>query len=324
MKPRLDVNPLAGIAGALVLAALLYRLGWAAVLEQLHGVGWGWLLILGQEILPILANTLGWHYSFPKAQRQVPLWRLGRMRLAGDGINYLIPSATLGGELLRINLLRQEMSMGAAAASVTVAKFTQFLGQALFIALGLLLAAPGAPLRAGLLPLLWALLAACLLFLGLVLLGLWQGMFARLTRLLLTWLPARLKGYIPVDQAAALDRDIAGFLKGDQAAFWASTAFFGLAWALGSVEVLLICFFLGLPVDWATAVTVETLSVFIDGVLFFVPGKLGTQEGGKVLIFMSLGLSPVAGLAFGLIRRIRELAWAAAGVACLMACRERR
>ncbi len=324
MKPRLDLNLLAGCLGALVLAVLLYRLGLGAVLEELRRVGWGWSLILGQEILPILANTAGWHYTFLKAQRRVPLGRLLRMRLAGDGFNYLIPSATVGGELLRINLLRREMAIGASAAAVTVAKFTQFLGQALFIAAGLLLAAPFAPLRPGLLPVLWGLLLGCLVFLGLVLLGLWKGMFSRLTALLLAWLPTRLKGYIPVDQAAELDRDITGFLREDQPAFWTSTLYFGVAWALGSVEVLLIFHFLGLPVDLATAVTVETLSVFIDGVLFFVPGKLGTQEGGKVLIFLSLGLPPVSGLAFGIIRRLRELTWAGLGVACLFTFRAER
>lgn len=324
MNRRLNLNFLAGCLGALVLAVLLYRLGLEAVLGELRRVGWGWALIIGQEILPILANTAGWHYTFLKAHRQVPPWRLLRMRLAGDGFNYLIPSATVGGELLRINLLRRDMAMGASAASVTVAKFTQFLGQALFIALGLLLAVPFAPLKEGLLPVLWALLLGCLIFLGLGLLGLWKGMFSSLTRLLLAWLPTRLKGYIPVDQAAELDRDITGFLREDQPAFWTSTLAFGLAWALGSVEVLLIFYFLGLPVDLATAVTVETLSVFIDGVLFFVPGKLGTQEGGKVLIFMSLGLPPVSGLAFGIIRRIRELTWAALGVACLVTFREEK
>ncbi len=322
MKPRLNLNLLAGGLGALVLAVLLYRLGPATVLAELRRIGWGWILIIGQEILPILANTAGWHYTFLKAHRRVPFGRLLRLRLGGDGFNYLIPSATLGGELLRLQVLRRDMALGAAAASVTVAKFTQFLGQALFIAVGLLLAAPFAPLAPGLLPVLWALLIGCFLFLGLILLGLWKGMFSRFTHLLRAWLPTRLKGYLPVDQAAELDRDIAAFLADDQPAFWISTLCFGLAWALGSVEVLLICHFLGLPVDLATAVTVETLSVFIDGVLFFVPGKLGTQEGGKVLIFLSLGLPPVSGLAFGLIRRIRELTWAGLGLACLFTLRD--
>jgi uncharacterized protein (TIRG00374 family) len=317
MKRRLDPNLVAALLGAGVLAYLLYRLGVHQVFQQLAMVGWGWFLIIGQEILPILANTAGWHYTFTAPHRTVSFWNLFKMRQAGDGFNYLIPSATVGGELVRINLLRQNLSIALGAASVTLAKFTQSLGQALFVALGLALAAPFAPLKPGLLPWLWGLLVGCLLFLVVILAGLWWGMFSRIGNFLREWLPHRLGRFLPVDKIGELDGYIASFLKGQQGNFWASTGFFGLGWALGAVEVFLIFHFLGLPIDLATAITVETLSVFIDGVLFFVPGKLGTQEGGKVLIFMSLGLPPVSGLAFGIIRRIRELTWAGIGMAFL-------
>lgn len=317
MTRRLDLNLAAALLGAGVLAFLLYRLGIGPVFQQLAKVGWGWVLIIGQEILPILANTAGWHYAFAAPHREVSFWELLRMRQAGDSFNYLIPSATVAGELLRVNLLRRRVSTALGAASVTIAKFTQFLGQALFIALGLALAAPFAPLKPGLLPWLWGLLLGCFAFLLLILAALWQGLFSRAHRFLQEWLPHRLRHYLPVDKIRELDGYIASFLKGRQKEFWASTGFFGLAWALGSVEVYLIFHFLGLPVDLPTAVTVETLSVFIDGVLFFVPGKLGTQEGGKVLIFISLGLPPVSGLAFGIIRRIRELTWAGVGMTFL-------
>ncbi len=203
------------------------------------------------------------------------------------------------------------------AASVTLAKFNQFLGQALFIALGLLLAAPWAPLQPGLVPWLWVVLAGCLAFLGLIFLTLQRGLFGGLSRLLEAWLPSRLRSYLPAERLKELDDYIAVYLSEDRGAFWSSCGLFTLAWALGSVEVFLIFHFLGLPINLATAVTVETLSIFIDLVLFFIPAKLGTQEGGKVLIFLSLGLPPAAGLSFGLVRRVRELTWAGIGLACL-------
>jgi uncharacterized protein (TIRG00374 family) len=317
MKRRADLNLAVAVIGIGVLAYLLHRLGVEEVFQQLALVGWGWVFIIGQEIVPILANTAGWHYAFAAPHRSVPFWELFRMRQAGDGFNYLIPTAMVGGDLLRINLLRQKLSISLGAASVTIAKFTQILGQVLFIALGLALAAPFAPLRPDLLPWLWGFLLVWFVFMLAILLALWRGMFSRITRLLLLWLPHRLGRYLPVDKIAELDGYIASFLQGNQREFWASTGLFALAWALGAVEVYLIFHFLGLPIDLPTAVTVETLSVFIDGVLFFVPGKLGTQEGGKVLIFMSLGLSPVSGLAFGRIRRIREIFWAGVGMVFL-------
>jgi hypothetical protein len=72
-------------------------------------------------------------------------------------------------------------------------------------------------------------------------------------------------------------------------------------------------------VEWQTALALETGSVLIDGILFFVPAKMGTQEGGKVLLFATLGLDPARGLTVGVVRRIRELAYAGLGLLVLAA-----
>jgi glycosyltransferase 2 family protein len=317
MKRGADLNVAVAVLGIGVLAYLLHRLGVEEVFQQLALVGWGWFFIIGQEFVAILANTAGWHYAFAASHRTVSFWELFRMRQAGDGFDYLIPAALMGGDLLRINLLRQKLSISLGAASVTIAKFTQTLGQVLFIALGLTLFAPFAPLRPDLLPWLWGFLLAWFAIMAAILFALWRGVFSRITHFLLRWLPRRLARHLPVDKIAELDGYIASFLQGNQREFWASTALFALGWASSVVEVYLIFYFLGLPVDLPTAVTVETLSVFVDALMFFVPGKLGTQEGGKVLIFMSLGLPPVSGLAFGLIRRIREIVWAGVGMVFL-------
>jgi uncharacterized protein (TIRG00374 family) len=313
----LNLNRLLTILGAAILLGLLIGLGLGDVVGYLRRIGFGWLFIIGQETLPILANTAAWNCAFPAEHRRVKFWRLLKMRLAGDGLNYLIPTATVGGEIWRIDTLRRETGAAVAAASVTLAKFDQFLGQALFIAVGLTVAALFAPLKPKLMPCLWGVLAACLLFLGLIFLALRRGMLAGLARLLEAYLPRGLRTYLPAEKLAELDRLISAYLGQDRRAFLTSVGLFTAAWALGAVEVFLIFHFLGLPIDVTTAVTVETLSIFIDLVLFFIPAKLGTQEGGKVLIFLSLGLPAAAGLSFGLVRRVRELFWAGGGLACL-------
>jgi hypothetical protein len=96
-----------------------------------------------------------------------------------------------------------------------------------------------------------------------------------------------------------------------------SLACFVAGWSVGAAEIYLILIWLGAPVDWQTALALETGSVLIDGILFFVPGKLGTQEGGKVVLFAALGLNPARGLTVGVVRRIRELAYAGLGLAAL-------
>jgi uncharacterized membrane protein YbhN (UPF0104 family) len=99
---------------------------------------------------------------------------------------------------------------------------------------------------------------------------------------------------------------------------------FAFAFAVSTIEVWLVMYFLTVPISWTTAVGIEVLSVIVDGVFFFMPGKLGTQEGGKMLAFTLFGLPPEKGLAMGLIRRGRELFWDSIGLALYAVLRGRR
>ena len=97
-------------------------------------------------------------------------------------------------------------------------------------------------------------------------------------------------------------------------AFACSSVCFFLGWAAGVLEVYLILFFLQVPVTVERALTIEVLSTMLDALLFFMPGTVGTQEGGKVLIFSVLGLDAAKGLSMGILRRIRQLVWAGIGL----------
>jgi hypothetical protein len=114
-----------------------------------------------------------------------------------------------------------------------------------------------------------------------------------------------------------LDAEIARFHGHAGGALALSSACFCAGWAVGIIEIYLILWLLGLPVSVHRALTIEVFSVALDGMLFFVPAKVGTQEGGKVLIFALLGLDPAKGLALGILRRIRELTWALIGMLLL-------
>jgi hypothetical protein len=301
------------VLGVTVLAVILVQIGLDTLIRDLRVIGWGLAVILLVESLNVFFNTWGWALAFPAGERTVSPRRLLAARLAGDGVNYLTPSATVGGELLRVRLLGGAVPLGLRWASVSVAKLGQTVAQALFIFLGLALVLPHladvTPLAAGLAGVGAALLAA-LAFLGLLSRGVWATLEALARRLgLATRLPARWAG--PGREVdAALGRLGAWRLAGSLACFVAG-------WSVGAAEIYLILIWLGAPVDWQTALALETGSVLIDGILFFVPGKLGTQEGGKVVLFAALGLNPARGLTVGVVRRIRELAYAGLGLAAL-------
>jgi uncharacterized membrane protein YbhN (UPF0104 family) len=64
---------------------------------------------------------------------------------------------------------------------------------------------------------------------------------------------------------------------------------------------------MGAPISFLKAVVYESLLQAISSAAFFVPGGLGVQEGGFILIGRALGLDPVTSLALAGTRRAREL-----------------
>jgi putative membrane protein len=301
------------ISGLILFVFLLRELGVRTVALNLRLVGWGIVPIVLQEILAYTANTLGWLAAFSSPRPQIPFTKLLTARIAGDAVNYLTPTATLGGEFVRTRYLRGQAESTSLVASVAVAKLSQTIGQITFVVVGLVFVLDYTPLpatvRHGLLAGL-----ACLAALTVVLIvAQRRGMFAPMLRLACR-LGMRERAPEFARSLQHLDEEIARFHGDTNSALLLSSASFCAGWALGAFEIYLILWFLGVPVSVHRALTIEVLSVAIDGMLFFVPAKVGTQEGGKVLIFTVLGLDPGKGLALGIVRRIRELTWALIGM----------
>lgn len=304
------------VGGLILFFYLLHRLGAATVKDNLQLVGWGVLLIIAQEILAYLANALGWFTAFPKPRHGLKLSSVLIARIVGDAVNYVTPTAGLGGEFIRARLLRDEVRSSRVVASVTVAKLSQVVGQILFIVIGLILILDDIPLtpnaRRGLFFGLCVLSALVAILMWLQRRGMFSPIWAFAERLGIGDRAPDLAG-----QIRRLDEEVRRFHLDSTSQFLLSVLFFFCGWALGIVEVYLILWLLEVPVTVELALKIEVLSVAFDGIFFFVPAKLGTQEAGKVLIFRTLGLDPAIGLSFGILRHIRELSWSLIGLLTL-------
>lgn len=313
-KQALRVAEWVFLIGGFVLLVFLWRLvGITTVVANLRLVGWGIIPIVLQECLAYFANTLGWLAAFARPRPPIRLPQLLAARIAGDAVNYVTPTASLGGEFVRTRFLLGQAEGTSIVASVAVAKLSQTIGQIAFIIVGLAVSLHDTPLPSTIRLGLMGGLAACSALAGALVLVQRRGMFAPLLRLAQRW---GWQGHAPelTRRLRHLDAEIAQFHRNAHGAFFLSAASFFVGWALGALEIYLILWFLGVPITVHRALTIEVLSVAIDGMLFFVPAKVGTQEGGKVLIFTILGLDPGKGLALGMLRRIRELTWALIGL----------
>ncbi len=87
-----------------------------------------------------------------------------------------------------------------------------------------------------------------------------------------------------------------------------------LGWAAGAIEIWLALRFLGRPATLAEALVIEAVVQAVSSVAFLVPGALGVQEGGFVLVCGLFGIGVDTALALSVLKRLRELSVAAAAM----------
>ncbi len=313
MKPLHAIKLFFLLAGFVVLFYLFRSLGIEKVMGQIYQMGWGLAVIL---CFPIIIQhvlfVFGWQLSFSgKAFR---FWELFQVNLLGEAFNYITPSGQMGGEPLKAMSLRKELGGVQALSSVVAAKTGKTVSMAVFVLLGVLFTIPNFNLSPELTKAVMSSLAVFVLLCLTLFFVQQKGLFGSVTRLLekVPFLSSRIKEKI--GHFDLVDQGLKGFYRGQKGKFFMAMFVYGCGWMIGAVEIYLILYLLGIPVTWSAALAIEALSIIITAVFFFVPGGLGIQEGGKVFIFQLLGMDPAAGMALGLVRRLRELTWVALGL----------
>lgn len=311
------------LVGLLTFSGLIWHIGPVRIVDAVAGLGpIAGVVILLPSLLMYLLEAYGWRLTLRQYADAVSFGRLLAIRTAGEVVNMTTPTAYVGGEPLKAMLLKPSgVPMIEGLASVITAKTTMTIAQVLFILLGIglafgLVGSSGG----GHASLLAAVVGVGLLLFGIALfvmvqrIGLFLGLLnvLRWCRIRIAYLEAR------EDKLRELDRTILDFYTRDRRAFVLSISFFFLGWLAEALEVFVILHYIGGGrADPLAAVAIGALSVFIKGGTFFIPGSLGAQEGGNLLVLVVFGYSEVVGITFALLRRVRELVWIAIGLLCL-------
>ncbi|MBM3277352.1 MAG: flippase-like domain-containing protein [Candidatus Handelsmanbacteria bacterium] len=306
--------------GLLLLGYLVGTMGVGELLRHLGVVKWSFPAVLLVAFLWHLSNSLAWSFAFPPGAFKPPFWTLLRAKLAGDAVSQLTPLANLGGEPLKAYLLRGQAPTSLSLAAVVVNKTTQVLTGLVFSSLSFLMVVfywdlPHALPRSVELG-----LAAILVATGLML-GVLYRQQRRLFSSLLGWVQ-RLG--IKTDwieskmtKAQRIDRHIGHFYHRHKGRLSAVALCHALSWLLGTCETYVILQALGVDIDFGMALLITSLSVSINSLFFFMPSNIGVLEGSQVFLFLTLGLSPAAGLSMGIVKRLRKVFWICLGWVCL-------
>jgi putative membrane protein len=304
---------LAALAGVAVFAWLVWEIGAGVLVASVAELSWRLPLALLPYALVAALDAAGWRYAFPGRMPPVPL--LAAARLAGEAVNLTTPTATLGGEPVKAWLLaRSRVPLDEGLVSVVVAKTALVVSHLVFVALAVALAAGQAAASAAFLTAMAGLTAVGAVAVGGFIFTQQRGLFGASGRAL-SW--SGVGGLTP--HLARLDAGLSRFYRERRTRFAMAVAWHLLGWIAGGLEVWLAARLLGAPIAPGTAIFIEAFATAIRAASFLVPAGLGLQEGGLVAIFVAFGLDAGTGLAFGLVRRLREAAWAAAGFGILAA-----
>jgi len=295
---------LLGFAGAALFTALLIREGAAKVLDAFVTPEWVIAGIVAYHSIPIFLDAAAWWVLFPASERP-SLRQLLWMRWIGESISTLVPSAAIGGDIVRARLAAiHGASLPIAAGTVIVDITLGVFVQAGFTLLGLMLLVHATGQTSFVGPTLFGTLVALLAFGGFYFAQRW-GMFGFVGRLI-SRLASSSDWQSLVQRGDTLDQTVRSLYTRDRS-IMACCAWTIVSLIVASGEIWIALLAMDLPPSFINALILQSMVFTIRSAAFAVPGGLGVQEGGYVLVGSLLGIPGDAAFALSLITRLREL-----------------
>ncbi len=294
---------------------IIAKTGPLLIWNQIASLNWRILIVILAYLIIYFFDTMGWRWAFRKKIKLPGLWRFFLARQAGEALNYTTPTAYIGGEPIKALVLKKRYGVNIidGLSSVVIAKTSLFLSKVVFLLVGIILALKffkfKSVVASGILWTFIGVLGLLVFFIllqrkGLFMLGLKMARKFKLSEMF-------------EDKVAHLnevDEAIKYFYLKEKTRFFGSFLFHLLGWFAGLIEVYIILYFLGIPVDWVKALVIEVFFKTANSAFFFVPAALGVQEGAGYAVLAAFGFDGAVGVALSIVKRIREIAWAGFGL----------
>ena len=298
-----------------LLALVAVQVDLAEVWDEAWRVGWGMLWLLFLYFLAFVIDS----YTWQMALVEVPLglrwfYRTWKIRMVGEVFNTVIPAGGMGGEPVKVELLKKYYGIGyrEGTASLILGKTINTLAMVLFLAVGFVL--------------MWGIPQLGPAFrwvagLGLAAFAVGTWLFYAVQRwkvssLAGTWL-ARFRFARKLEAVLHhihdMDERLVRFYTRYRLRFALAMGLAWLNWVLGAVEIYYTLQFLGKPVSLAEAWVIESAAQLVRAGAFLIPAGIGVQEGTFLVVLAAMTGSSTLGAAVAVVRRFREALWLAWG-----------
>jgi glycosyltransferase 2 family protein len=278
-----------------------------AIAAALQQVGWGLFAVVPIRAVALGLAGIGW-WALLRRRIAVRLRICLLLRWIREAINVSLPVAQIGGDMIGGRLLTfWRVPAGLSGAGILTDLFLQLAAQVGFTALGIAVLADSLA-DPRLIRDLLAGLGVSLLGLAGFYLALRHGL-VRLAERLFLRLAQRFRpnpGTAP-ETGWDLHENLALIYR-DRPMLAASSALHMAAWLVGVAEIRVALGFMGQHAGWGECLVLESLGQAVRTADFAIPGVMGVQEGGFLLLGQLYGLAAPFALALSLVKRVPDLA----------------
>ena len=299
----------AALAGAVLFAYAVRRAGVAEILDSIQRIGWGLAVILALAGARFLVRAQGWRWCLPP-DAIFPFPRALAAFLAGDAIGNVTPLGLLASEPAKVILTRFHLPPRDSVASLFIENLVYAASVMAMVGIGLVVLAANVPM-----PIAWKVAVAAALA------AMVAGGAIAFRAMRGPWDPRR--GVRPRwrERLATVRDDALDFSGGIPHRLWRVFALDLVFHALAVLEVYVtLQWLLGdRSPTLVQAIVFEALNRVITAAFKFVPFRVGIDEASAGALAPILSVNPAAGVALAVVRKVRNLFWAAIGLVLVAA-----
>lgn len=312
---------LAFLFGLGLLLATIWYVGYQTIIDALTRVGWGFLIIIGLNVLRQFLRSASLYLAIDPEKRTFGYLSAVSARFGGEAVTFLTFTGPFLGDATKAMLLRNKIPLTYGASAVVIDNILYYVSVAMMMIGGVIALAfiYGSQSPAMTNVLIGIVAAAIIVLLILVAALAYQVTpFSRILDYL------ERKGRLPRFLARIqpdirrVETNVFRFYKDRRRDFFVMFLISCVVHLVSVVEVYAALRLLGYDASLTTSFIIESLTKVVNVVFGFVPGTIGVYEGGNGVILLSLGYTVAVGVALALVRRGAILFSLFAGLAVLL------
>lgn len=303
------------IIGVGALIALVRKIGVDTILENMTMIGWRFIPLLLISLVWYMLYTEAWSQFLNRLEKRIGFWELFRIKITGEAVNTTTPVNFIGGDPMRIYLLKKYFPILEGAASVVVDRTLHTFAILTVILTGICVSfftldsmwnsdvsdniVYGVPIA----------LVVAMGFIVFILLHQRKGLFSLLLGICRRLHIKRNFSEKTIERFSKLDAHIVDFYNASHRGFVIALGCHIIGRLLGVIEIYVIGRIVSDEFTLFAALMLTALTPVINVVFAFIPGALGVLEGAYGGVLYLLHIDPSIGITIQIARRLRAGFW---------------